>query len=437
MWRATATRKCSDGLTRRDLLKVGGIGVGGLSLAGYLRLAEAGQLRPGGQARSGILIYLNGGPTHLDTFDLKPDAPSEVRGEFNPIDTNVPGVRICEHLPKLAACADKYTILRGVSHALAAHEFGRAYLTTGNAPLASLRFPGYGSVISKELPGEPDLPAYVAVPRTPEVSGYLGVQYTALSTGAAPRPNQPFSVRGISLRQDVTTEVVNRRQSLLGQLDGSFGEYARQDDLLSGLDRFSAKALEIITSPRSRRAFDISQEPSEVAARFGEHAFGQSCLLATRLIESGVRFVTVDYGGWDTHRDNFGILKTTKLPELDSGLAGLFTTLAERGLLEETAVMVCGEFGRTPKINANAGRDHWPRAMFVLLAGGGIAGGRVLGASSEKGETPAEGDGYSPDDVAASFYHAFGIDHTHEYHEATGRPIMIVRHGEVIRELFA
>ncbi len=425
------------GLRRRDFIQVGALGGLGLTLSNYLDLARAGEVAPKAKAKAGILIYLSGGPSHMDSFDLHPDAPAEVRGEFNPIDTNVPGLQICEHLPKLAQCADKFAILRGVSHALAAHEFGRAYLTTGNAPLASLKFPGFGSVISKEMPGEPELPAYVAVPNSPETSGYLGVQYTALSTGSTPRKGQPFTVRGISLKQGVTDKVVSRRGGLLSKLDVAFGEYEKQDDLLKGLDRFSDQALDIITSPRSREAFDVSQEKPESADRFGDHPFGQSCLLAARLVQSGVRFVTVDFGGWDTHRDNFTPLKDSRLPQLDDGLAGLFTLLSERGLLDSTAIMVCGEFGRTPKINKDAGRDHWPRAMFTVMAGGGIKGGQVLGASNARGETPAEGEGYSPDSVASSFYHAFGIDPAKEYHEATGRRIMIVRHGNVIRELFA
>ncbi|MGE0756400.1 MAG: DUF1501 domain-containing protein [Pirellulaceae bacterium] len=425
-----------DGIRRRDFVKAGALAGMGLTLSGYLRAAESGRVAGQAKARAGILVYLNGGPSHLDTFDLKPNAPDTHRGGFHPIPTNVPGIEICEHLPRLAQCADKYAILRGVSHALAAHEFGRAYLTTGNAPLASLTFPGYGAVVSKELPGDPDLPSYVGVPSTPEESGYLGVQYSALNTGATPEPGRPFAVRGISLSGGMSVDDVANRRKLLDKLDGVFGEYEQQDDLLRGLDRFSHQAYDIISSPRSRKAFDVGQEPRSVAAPFGKHAFGQSCLLASRLIESGVRFVTVNFSGWDTHQNNFTTLKDTRLPQLDEGLAALLQTLDAKGLLESTAVMVTGEFGRTPKINANAGRDHWPRAMFVLLAGGGMRGGQVLGASSDKGETPATGDGYSPDDVAASFYHSLGIDSTKEYHELTGRPIMIVRHGERIPELF-
>ncbi len=429
------TRSSAAPLRRRDLLQVGVLSGTGLALDGYLRRAAAGGVASGAKAKSGILIYLSGGPSHMDTFDLKPDAPQEFRGQFKPIKTNVPGIEISEHLPKLAKVADKYVLLRGVTHGLAAHEFGRAYMTTGNAPLASLTFPGYGSVISKERPTLPDLPPYVAVPRTPETAGYLGVQYTALSTGSTPLRGQPFAVRGMALQKGTSTADVKRRRELLDDLDTTFALIGRTDDLLVGLDRFSHQAYDIISSPRSREAFDVSKEPAAVIDRFGDHGFGQSCLLAARLVEAGVRFVTVEIGGWDTHRDNFTALKDRLLPQLDQGVSGLLTTLAERGLLDSTAVQMCGEFGRTPKVNKDAGRDHWPRAMFTLLAGGGMPGGLVLGASNEKGEVPADGTGYSPDRIAASYFHAFGIDFNREYHEATGRPITLVRHGSLIKEL--
>lgn len=422
-------------LGRRELLKIGVLAGTGLSLDGYLRRAGAGEVRGGATAKSGILIYLSGGPSHMDTFDLKPDAPNEYRGEFKPIKTNVAGLEISEHLPKLAKCADKFALLRGVTHGLAAHEFGRAYMTTGNAPLASLTFPGYGSVISKERPTLPDLPPYVAVPRTPETAGYLGVQYTALSTSSTPVRGQPFTVRGMALQKGTLAADVTRRRALLDDLDGAFASLGDKDDLLKGLDRFSHQAYDIISSSRSREAFDVSKESAKVADRFGDSGFGQSCLLACRLIEAGVRFVTLEIGGWDTHRDNFTALKDRLLPQLDAGVSGLLTTLAERGLLDSTAVQMCGEFGRTPKINKDAGRDHWPRAMFTLLAGGGMRGGQVLGASNEKGEVPADGTGISPDQIAATYFHTFGIDYNMEFHEATGRPITLVRHGSLIKEL--
>jgi hypothetical protein len=430
-----ATNRTCDGVRRRDFLRIGVLGGTGLSLASYLRLAEAGAIAPGGRAKAAIHINLGGGPSHLDTFDPKPDASSEYRGEFDPIATNVPGVLVSEHLPKLAACADAYTILRGVSHTLAAHEFGTKYMNTGNRPLPSLVFPGYGAVVSKEMPGAPDLPPFVAIPDTPQVAGYLGVEYAPFKTQASPRAGQPFQVRGISLGRGLTVEEIERRHHLLDGLDRTFDGY-ESDGLVNGLDRFSQRAYDIISSKRSREAFDISRESKAVAGLFPAESFAQSCLLATRLVEAGVRFVSLSHGGWDTHNDNFNRLKTKLLPELDGAVAGLFAALKAKGLLDSTAVMVSGEFGRTPKINPRAGRDHWPRAMFVLLGGGGIRGGQVVGASDANGMGPASGEGIAPDHVAASLYHALGIDPRKEYHTNTGRPMMVVRNGNPIPELF-
>jgi uncharacterized protein (DUF1501 family) len=430
-----ATHRFCDGVRRRDFLQVGAI-AGGLSLASYLKMAHAGEVAPSAKAKAGILIYLTGGPSHLDTFDLKPDAPAEYRGEFNPIETNVPGIRIGEHLPQMARCADKYAVLRGVSHTLAAHELGRMYMNTGNRPLPSLTYPGYGSVVSMEMESAPDLPKAVSIPNSIHPAGYLGIAHSPLATGATPTFGRPFQVRGTALGRGLTVTDVERRQQMLSDLDTTFRGVDNDSEVLNGLDRFSEQAHNIISSSNARQAFDVSQENPAVAKRFGENGFGQSCLLAVRLIESGVRFVTVGIGGWDTHQDNFSKLKTDLLPQLDTGVAALFSTLAERGLLESTSVMVTGEFGRTPKINARGGRDHWPRAMFVLLGGGGMKGGQVIGASDDKGMGPAS-QAITPDNVAASFYKSLGIDHHKEYHTNIGRPVMIVRNGHVIPELFS
>lgn len=431
-----ATNRYCDGVQRRDFLKAGVLGGIGLSLADYLRLAEAGEVSSGGKAKSAIFISLGGGPTHMDTFDLKPNAPKEFRGEFNPIATNVPGIEISEHLPLLAKCADKFAILRGVSHSIAAHDLGTKYMNTGNRPLPSLTYPGFGSVVTKELPTQNDLPPFVAIPNTPQTPGYLGVEYAAMQTNAVPKLGQPFNVRGISLGGGLTIAEVDRRQKLLDDLDTTFKGFESDNQLLTGLDRFSVQAHDIISSSKTRQAFDIGSEPPETAKQFGEGGLGQSCLLASRLVESGVRFATVSSGGWDTHAQNFQRLKEKLLPELDRALSALLCHLDAKGLLATTAICVTGEFGRTPKINANAGRDHWARAMFVLMAGGGIRGGQALGASDANGMGPLE-KGYAPEEVAASFYHNLGIDHTKEYQSGIGRPIMIVREGHVINELFA
>lgn len=429
-------RTC-DGVTRRDLLKIGAFGATGLTLASYLRLADAGEAREA-RGKSAIFINLQGGPSHMDTFDLKPDAPAEYRGLFNPIKTNVEGVEISEHLPKLAQVADKFAILRGVTHTLGAHQLGTEYVNTGNRPTPAVEYPGYAAVATKELGGPVDLPTAVSIPRGRQRSGFLGVKYAPLETGSTPRAGQPYQIRGFEVGGGLTLDQVKHRQGLLEDLDKTFHGYEADNQLLAGLDRFDEQAYSIITSKRSREAFDISKESTSFAKPFGEDGFGVSALLALRLVESGVRFVTLSLGGWDTHRDNFPKLKDNLLPTLDTGLSALLVGLDQRGLLDSTVVYVTGEFGRTPKINNRSnpgGRDHYPRCMFMLLAGGGIRGGQVVGESDAKATLP-KGEGYSPNDVAATFYHALGIDPTKEYHTSTGRPIMIVRDGKVIRSLF-
>lgn len=423
-----------DGMKRRDFLRVGALAGTGLTLANFLRMTHAGQVASG-PAKAAIFVNLGGGPSHMDTFDLKPDAPSEYRGEFNPIPTSVAGIQISEHLPKLAQCMQYFTILRGVSHTLAAHELGTKYMNTGNRPLPSLEFPGYGAVVSKERPQSASLPSWVAVPNTASSAGYLGLQYSALSTGATPRAGQPFTVRGLALDRGLTLQAVDRRQKLLDSLDNAFASYEKESELLRGMDNFSQQAYAMVSSAEARQAFDTSLESASITKLYGESELGMSCLLATRLVEAGVKFVTVSFGGWDTHNDNFNRLKTNQLPKLDEGLAGLFQGLHAKGLLESTAVFVTGEFGRTPKINTKTGRDHWPRAMFSLLGGGGIRGGQVLGQSDDKAMGPA-GEPITPDQIAASFYKALGIDSHKEYHTNTGRPVMIVREGEPLSGLF-
>jgi hypothetical protein len=432
-----ATHRYCDGLRRRDFLRVGLIGATGIALSDYFRLAEAGEIERDAKATSAIFINLAGGPSHLDSFDMKPDAPAEYRGEFKPIATNVPGIEFCEHLPKLAQCADRFALLRGVSHSLTEHQMGTKYLNTGNRPLPSLEFPGYGAVVSKQLASPKDLPPFVAIPKTPQVAGVLGVEFAPFSTQAIPRAGQPFTVRGITVGRGLTIEKIERRQKLLTDLEETFRAYEKDSSLLRGLDRFSQRAHDILSSPRASLAFDISREPASIAGLFPDSSLAQSCLLATRLVEAGVRFVSIDHGGWDTHDRIFTDMKDKLLPELDGGLAGLLTALELKGLLETTSVFVTGEFGRTPKLSTQrVGRDHYPRAMFVLLAGGGMKGGQVIGASDAKGEAPTDGKGISPDDVAASFYHSLGIDAATEYRTPTGRPLAIVRNGAVVRELF-
>ena len=419
--------------TRRDFLKVGALAGIGISMADWLALNSAGAIA-NAKGKAAIFVRMGGGPSHMDTFDLKPDAPDTHRGEFKPIATNADGVQICEHLPKLAKCADKFAVLRGVSHTLAAHELGTIYMGTGNRPIPSLRFPVYGAVVSKEFGSAPDLPPFVSMGGSGNYpNGYLGVEYGPFETGGAPQTGQAMKIRGLSLN-GVTLDDVERREDLVHKYDTAFGDFAYQDKLLTGMDKFGEKAYAMMRSEKARQAFDLSRESENITGLFGKDQFSASCLLATRLVESGVRFVTVQIGGWDTHSENFKALKDRLLPSLDAGLAGLFTSLAAKGLLDSTSVFVTGEFGRTPKINPRAGRDHYPRAMTCLLAGGGIKGGQVIGESDAKGEGPKD-RAITPDDVAATFYKSLGIEPSKEYNTPSGRPVMIVRHGKPIPEL--
>jgi hypothetical protein len=411
-------------MRRRDVLAVGALG-GAWSLARHLR-AEA--TTPVAHGRSGILVFLAGGPSHQDTFDLKPDAPAEYRGEFKPIATRAPGVEICEHLPKLARAADRYCLVRGVTHNLADHGLGTKYLLTGNRPAPLVPYPTFGAAVGKELPAPHDVPPFVAVPEDPVGPGFLGSRFGALATGERPNAYRPFSVRGISVSDSLTIDRLGRRRALADDLDTAFRGFDELDDEVVGLDRFAQQAHEIIVSPRARTAFDLEQEPRAILDRFGNDETGRTFLAACRLIEAGVRFVTISIDGWDTHQNNFRELKTKLLPSLDRSLTALLDTLRERGLDESTTTLVTGEFGRTPKVNGNAGRDHWARAMFCLFAGGGVKGGQVLGASDDKAAEPAD-KGFSPDDVAATFYRRMGIDPSLEYHTPGGRPITLVRDG--------
>jgi hypothetical protein len=418
-------------IKRRKLLKVGALGAG-LSLTQYLRLcADDTSLQQ--QQRSAIFIFMEGAPSHQDTFDLKPNAPMDVRGEFAAVPTNTGGVQICEHLPMLAKRADKYTIIRGITHNVADHGLAKKYLLTGNKASQTVSYPEYGSVVSHEFPSPPDLPTYVSIDESFVGPGYLGSRYSPL-TADKPQHGVPYSVRGVSLEDGLTIAQYKSQKSLLDDLDIAFRGFEGLDDQVRGMDRFQQQAFDIISSPRTRQAFDLSQESEAETNRFGKHEFGQSLLLAARLIEAGVHFVTVRLRpaefDFDTHSDNFSRLRTL-LPPFDRGLAALLDRLENTGLLTATAIMASGEFGRTPKINASGGRDHWARAMCALVAGGNVTGGQVIGATDETAAEPAV-EGYSPDDLAASFYANIGIPPDTEFQTNVGRPITLVRDGRLI-----
>ncbi len=421
-------------ITRREILSVGAIGTS-LTLTQYLRLRAAEKLPT--EKRSAIYIFMEGAPSHLDTFDLKPNAPAEVRGEFKPISTTVAGVQICEHLPMLAMRADKFAVLRGITQKVADHGLAKKYLLTGNKASQTVSHPEYGSVVSHEFPSSPNLPTYVSVDESFVGPGYLGSQYSSL-TADKPRHGMPYSVRGVSLEDGLTVEKYASQKQLLEDLDLAFRGFEDLDDQVRGMDRFSQQAYDIISSPQTRAAFDLSKEKTTESDRFGKHEFGQSLLLASRLIEAGVHFVTVRLRpaefDFDTHSDNFSRLRTL-LPPFDRALSALLDRLEERDMLSTTAILATGEFGRTPKINRQGGRDHWARAMCALVAGGAIRGGQVVGETDATAAEPI-GSGFTPDDLAASFYANIGIDPATEFLSNVGRPIVLVRDGSPIKTLF-
>jgi hypothetical protein len=431
--------KLSSGIryTRRRLLHVGFLGGVGLSLADYFRLAAASEPNKSkqGTADAVIFVHLAGGPAHLDTLDMKPDAPAEERGPFGMIDTKIAGLKACEHLPRLAAAIDRFALIRGISHSTGDHLMANQFLFSGNKPNAAVRYPAVGSVMTKERPSADDMPSFVSIPNSDANPGFMGIEYAPFKTTTVPEAGKPFEMRGLSLAEGMTVEKFRRRESLRSDLDRSFREADSAADVLDGLDRFGRKAMEMILSPAARTAFDVSRESPAIAKLFEADDFGQSCLLAARLVEHGVRFVTVTHDGWDTHLANFEKLEKPLLPALDRGATALVEALRQKGLLERTLVVVTGEFGRTPTINKQGGRDHWPRTMWTLATGGGVNVGRLIGGTDAKGHGPDDATKMKPDDLAASIFQALGVDHHLEYYTKTGRPVILVQNGKPIEGL--
>ncbi len=438
------TQHTQGGPSRRDFIRFGSAGLLGLGLADLLRLQATASEKGRQRADSVLMIWLSGGPSTIDMWDLKPDAPEGIRGQFRPISTTVPGTRIGEHLPRMARTVNKVTLVRSLQHTLPVHGPGSVYMTTGNSPIGSLTFPSLGSLAARLLPGQPDLPSYVAVggKGSATYAGYLGAAYNPFiveglspgKTGKVASTSKPL-VRGVVLPTGFTLEQLENREKLLRGFDRGLAALEQAPGLGDGLDTFHKKALEILRSDRTRRALELDREPESLRERYGLTSFGQGALMARRLIEAGVRFVTLGLGGWDTHINNFTQLKTL-LPQLDQTLSALVEDLADRGLLERTIVYCAGEFGRTPKINPQAGRDHWARAQTVLLAGGGFKGGCVHGSTDKQGMAPAS-DPCTPDDVAATLFSCLGIDPHRELTTDTGRPVQLFREGRVLEKVLA
>lgn len=429
-------RNC-EGTSRRGFLQIGSLALGGWSLSQMLaRSAEDPAAKP---RRAVIQIWLAGGPSHIDMYDLKPDAPAEYRGEFRPIATNVPGIQIGEHLPLQAEIMDRMAIVRSAFHTNAGHGMGSQWMLTGWQPTIEVNnniFPACGSVAAR-LRGanDPDLPAYCNLPNTLGLgkAAYLGASYNPFSPDSDPN-NDGFQVRNLKLPGRVDLNRFDARRGLIQQLDHVRRDLDTQREM-SEVDRFYEQGLEMVTNDKALKAFDIGSEDTSLRERYGRNDLGQSCLLARRLVEAGVTYVTIQAGGgWDTHGDNFKQLKDNLLPKYDRALAALVADLADRGLDQEVLVMAFGEFGRTPRINTGAGRDHWPGAMSVVYAGGGMRMGQVIGETDARAEAPISRP-CSPGDVLSTMYHFLGIDHHHVFFDQARRPMPVLNEGRPIEEL--
>ncbi len=445
-----AHRYC-DGVSRRDCLRIGAAVVPGLSLSLQTLLTRdtlaADSATNGGRDEvSLIVLFLKGGLSTIDTLDMKPNAPSEFRGEFDPISTNVSGMEICEHLPLLAREADKFALLRSFTHTDSGHGPADHWMLTGYAPRAGFnpslkpnnQFPSLGSIIAKTQGPRGSVPPYVCLPRMHNSAGSAYLGPTAAPFVVEADPNAPdFVVPDLLPPLTVDAERLGSRRDLLQTVDrfAKSGE-ARANAAANTTSAFREKAFSLMSSPQTNAAFNIASEPDKLRDEYGRHSLGQSLLMSRRLVEAGVRCVTIDHTNWDTHYDNFNVLKNDLLPHLDSGLSALLRDLQDRGLSRKTLVVAMGEFGRTPRVNKDAGRDHWGPSNCILLAGGGVRGGLVVGATNERGEKPA-GDNTGPADLAATIFHCLGINPDDEFHTPEGRPVKITNNGQVIRGLLS
>jgi uncharacterized protein (DUF1501 family) len=428
-------------VSRRTFLRVGGLAAFGLSLPSYLRLRAhaSSESSATAKAKRCILLWMQGGPSHIDTFDPKPDAPVEIRGEFGTVATTLPGVRFADPLPMLAQQADRLAIIRGHDPKNGSHGVADHLMMTGHKFNPSLPFPCFGSVVAKERGYQNGMLPFVQLGRAIDrrfnggIGGFLGDQYNPFEVPDDPSSPQ-FKVRDLGLASIAERTRLDRRYAMLADLENHQNSTRETPGVVKARDEFYEKAHSIITGPAAKKAFDLSQEPDKLRDRYGKNSLGQGCLLARRLIEAGVQFVTVTDGGWDTHTDNFRSLRTRLLPRVDRGLSALLDDLQTRGLLDETLVVWFGDFGRTPKVNPTAGRDHWSTAGVALMAGGGLKTGQVVGKTNALAEyvtdTPV-----GPEDLAATIYTVLGINLHTWYQAQDGRPIELCPEGKPIRQL--
>ena len=431
-------RLCT-GASRRDFLRIGALTPLGLSLGGLFsleQLASAAGPR-GARAKSVLLVFLGGGLSHHDSFDPKPDAPEEIRGKYKGIPSTVAGLHVGELLPKMARSMDKVALVRSQFHGNDHHETATNWVLSGKFGTPFGDYPAMGAVVAHETGFAGQVPPYVAVPKNPSFtwelgkSAFLGGRYESFKAGD---PNaKDFKVRDLSPAQPPKPEQLERRATLLQAVD-HLSHTIEGNDQLATYDQFQRKAAEMILSPASQKAFAIERESEKTRDAYGRNEFGQSCLLARRLVESGVRFVTVNSGGWDHHAKIFEGLDK-KLPMFDQGFAALIGDMEERGLLAETLVVCMGEFGRTPKINKDAGRDHWGHAGVMLFAGAGVRGGKIIGATDKTGAGVTDRP-VRPADVCWTVYDALGIDPARHLRTPDGRPMAILDEGGTIQELY-
>ena len=424
-------------ISRREFLYVGLIGGLGLKLGDFFQLQAAEpSIAAVAPAKSVINIFLPGGISAHESFDPKPLAPIEYRGPYGTIPTRLDGVVFNELLKDTAQIADKLTICRSMTHGEAAHERGTHNMFTGYKPSPAVQYPSMGSVVSHELGGRNDLPPYICIPSQPNPyagSGYLSSAFGPFSLGNDPA-NDKFSVRDLALPDDIDHARFAQRQNLLATVDSHFRQLEKSD-ALDAMDSFYQAAYGLVSSQQAREAFNLKAEPVALREEYGRNQAGMRMLMARRLVESGVRFVSVVYGGWDHHANLRGGIER-ELPKFDKAFATLIRDLDRRGMLDSTLVMVTTEFGRTPKINKDAGRDHWPRVFSVVLAGGGTKRGSVYGSSDATGAEPDENP-LSVEDFAMTMYRQLGIDGSKRLMSPGDRPIDIVREGRVITDLLA
>lgn len=429
-----------NALSRRSFLTVGALGGLGLTLADYFSLQSArAEIKNydhiEAKAKSVIHIFLPGGMAHQESFDPKPYAPIEYRGEMGTIKTNT-GEVFSETVPNLAKCADKFAVIRSMTHGEAAHERGTHNMFTGYRPSPALQFPSMGSVVSHEYGPRNNLPPYVCIPNVPNEfasNGYLSSSFAPFSLGSDPA-SKGFQVRDLALPGGVDEARFSRRRSALEAVNDYFVKKDKSDSI-QAMNTFYDRAYSLISSADAREAFNINAEPESIRNEYGMNDAGQRMLMARRLVGAGVRFVTLTYGGWDMHGQITAGMKR-QMPSLDQALAALINDLDRTGQLSSTLVMVSSEFGRTPKINQTAGRDHWPKVFSVLLAGGGIKGGLIYGSSNSTASEP-ELDAVGPEDLAYTVYNQLGIVADKELMAPGDRPIEIVDGGKVVKGLLS